>query len=147
MKKIIFVVFATLFIVSCDEQIESEAELLTADWTEQENITLSDLYDNVFGSTADIQGNCYSCHSTDFPNGNFGYDDNKDAFYEATVNANSTQRFDESLIEPGEPEQSYLFRKLTGEDISGSMMPQSGSLNETVINAIRRWIEQGAQNN
>jgi len=56
------------------------------------------------------------------------------------------------LVEPGEPEKSYFFLKLTGEHLeaggSGEIMPfPHGPLAPEEISAVRQWIEQGAGNN
>lgn len=53
------------------------------------------------------------------------------------------------LVEPGSPEKSYLYAKLLGthESVGGSglqMPPQQGPLDAADIEAIRRWIAEGA---
>ena len=54
----------------------------------------------------------------------------------------------DDYIEPGNPVQSYLFRKLTGENINGSRMPDGlPPLDPVVLDSIRQWILNGAQNN
>ncbi len=66
--------------------------------------------------------------------------------YNNILNVQSTRTLD--YIEPGNPDNSYLFRKLTGVSISGSLMPRRGSaLSAPVIDSIRVWIENGALNN
>ena len=65
------------------------------------------------------------------------------------VNANSTQS-EKLLVAPGKPEQSYLYLKLTGQQVEaggqGAQMPfQQGSLSEPELEAIRNWITQGAR--
>jgi len=55
-------------------------------------------------------------------------------------------------VKPGEPENSYLYVKLTGTGESvggfGQQMPiQQPPLTQDQIETIRLWIEQGAQNN
>lgn len=55
------------------------------------------------------------------------------------------------LVEPGSPEQSYLFIKLLGTQSavggSGEQMPFPLPLEAGQIDLIRAWIEQGAPNN
>lgn len=56
------------------------------------------------------------------------------------------------LVEPGSPDKSYLYLKLTGTqdagDGSGLQMPfQQAPLDPEQIEAIRLWIEQGAKKN
>jgi len=57
-----------------------------------------------------------------------------------------------SRIEPGNPSKSYMYLKLTGaqdtEGGRGLQMPfQQAPLAPTQIEAIRLWIEQGAERN
>lgn len=56
------------------------------------------------------------------------------------------------LVKPGSAEQSYLYHKVKGSQQasggSGARMPfQRQPLDETQIERIRLWIEQGAKNN
>ena len=59
--------------------------------------------------------------------------------------------FSLNLIEPGSPENSYLYRKLLNSsdaDYFGGRMPANRpALAESNIQLIRDWITQGAQNN
>jgi hypothetical protein len=50
---------------------------------------------------------------------------------------------------PGDPDNSYLIKKLEGApDINGTRMPRGNVVLEPgQILVIRRWIQQGAQNN
>ncbi len=51
-------------------------------------------------------------------------------------------------VAPGDPEGSYLFRKLTGSGITGQRMPFGGPyLDDATIAMIRSWIASGAPNN
>jgi hypothetical protein len=55
-------------------------------------------------------------------------------------------------VKPGEPEQSYLIRKLEGTHIDaggkGLRMPMDGvPLSDADIATIRQWVEQGAADN
>lgn len=50
-------------------------------------------------------------------------------------------------VDPGNPDDSYIIRKLEGEpDISGDRMPQNGPpyLDQSDIDVIRQWISEGA---
>jgi hypothetical protein len=56
------------------------------------------------------------------------------------------------LVEPGKPEASYSYLKLTGEHLdaggSGEIMPfPNGPLSTEEIGVFRLWIEQGAGRN
>ena len=104
---------------------------------------------------ADIQAQvfaplCSGCHSG--PAGNVlpsGLDLSSAANSHANlVNVMSLQTtFDR--VEPGNPDDSYLIRKLEGgPGIVGSQMPAVGPfLDQATINTIRQWITEGAQNN
>jgi hypothetical protein len=53
-------------------------------------------------------------------------------------------------VTPGDPERSYLLKKIRGDaDISGSRMPQDGPpyLTQAQIDGIAGWIRAGAPNN
>jgi hypothetical protein len=137
MKSIILSIITVLLFAACDEQIEYQTELVKRK-VEEDTISLQFLYDEI------ISPQCKSCHGGA---GGFGFDDDKNSFFEATLNMPSNDRSDESYIVPFEPDASYLFRKLTGENISGGIMPTSGPLPAEDVELIRKWIEQGALNN
>jgi hypothetical protein len=61
-------------------------------------------------------------------------------------NAAGTQSF----IEPGQPNNSYLFQKIIENgNRTGARMPRTGPpfLSQVEIDSIRAWIENGALNN
>jgi len=69
--------------------------------------------------------------------------------YNQIVNVPSTES---SLdrIEPGDPERSYMVKKLRGDpDITGDRMPldQPGGLSQEQIDGIIAWVRAGAPNN
>jgi hypothetical protein len=50
-------------------------------------------------------------------------------------------------IEPGDPANSYLYRKITGAGITGDRMPLGQApLDEAKIRLVRDWIRRGAPN-
>lgn len=53
-----------------------------------------------------------------------------------------------ALVEPGDPDDSYLYRKLLADaDIDGSRMPPGGPyLTPAELATVRAWIEKGAPN-
>lgn len=77
--------------------------------------------------------------------------------YAATVNRRSTETPALSLVEPGDPDASYMVRKIRGDaGIAGELMPQGcpGSplqgaqcLTPDEIDAIETWILACAPNN
>lgn len=69
------------------------------------------------------------------------------AAYDNLVDVASTQAPGYDRVEPGDPEASYLWLKVTGthSDVgSGSQMPQGGALTDDELATIRSWIEGGA---
>jgi CHRD domain/Bacterial Ig domain len=106
-------------------------------------------------SFADIQAqvfspNCSGCHTG--PTGGIlpgGMNlSSKANSYAALVNVPSLE-VSLDRVEPGNPDASYLIRKLEGgPGISGDRMPQGGPfLNQATIDMIRQWISDGAPNN
>ena len=53
-----------------------------------------------------------------------------------------------ALVEPGDPDNSYLYRKLLADaDIDGARMPPGGPyLTPDALEVVRAWIEKGAPN-
>lgn len=50
-----------------------------------------------------------------------------------------------TLVIPGDPDNSYLVRKLEGgPDIAGDQMPPGGALDAERLQLVRDWIEAGA---
>jgi hypothetical protein len=65
------------------------------------------------------------------------------------VNRPSRLRAGETLVIPGDPDRSYIVRKLEGgPDITGLRMPRTSGpfLTEGQMAVLRRWIAQGAAN-
>ena len=69
--------------------------------------------------------------------------------YNSLVGRPSTGKPGEIRVIPGDPQNSYLVKKLEGRDINGVRMPRGNGpfLTEGQMLVIRRWIEQGAPNN
>lgn len=67
--------------------------------------------------------------------------------YPMIVGVASAEKPDLLRIDPGNPDASYLIRKLEGgPDIAGAQMPRGRTpLPQDVINAIRVWAARGAQ--
>ena len=62
------------------------------------------------------------------------------------VGVASNQRPDLNLIEPGNPNDSYLLLKMRGDDeIVLQQMPPGGALSAEQVEIIRAWIAAGAQ--
>ncbi len=91
---------------------------------------------------------CVMCHIAGAAQGGLDLYTN---LWGAIVNVKSTQS-GLDLVEPGDPDKSYLYLKLTGAQLSaggsGEQMPfQAGQLDAGQLELIRSWIAQGAPNN
>jgi hypothetical protein len=103
--------------------------------------TFTNIQQNVFNSI------CIQCHiGAAAPVGLILDEQNS---YNLLVNVISNERPDTFRVQPGNPDNSYLIRKLEGgPDIAGAQMPLNLTpLSQESINAIRVWISQGAQRN
>jgi len=67
--------------------------------------------------------------------------------YASTVNVPSVEMPSLRRVAPGDPANSYLYRKITGSGITGDRMPQTlPPLSDAQISLIRDWIRRGAPN-
>jgi hypothetical protein len=105
------------------------------------NATFTAIQQNVFSAI------CTECHSGPSPSGGLSLAAGQ--AYNNIVGVASGGRPALQLIEPGNPDNSYLIRKLEGEpDIAGSRMPLGQNpLPQSTINNIREWVSNGALNN
>jgi hypothetical protein len=67
--------------------------------------------------------------------------------YASVVGVPSTQTPQLQRVAPGDPDNSYLYRKLTGAGIVGERMPlQMPPLSAEKLKLVRDWIRRGAPN-
>jgi hypothetical protein len=67
--------------------------------------------------------------------------------YASTVNVASVEMPQLRRVQPGDPANSYLYRKITGAGITGDRMPQGlPPLPDDKIRLVRDWIRRGAPN-
>ncbi len=81
---------------------------------------------------------CYACHGPDLQEGSLRFDDRK-TLVEAA---------DSGLVAvvPGSASESEILRRVLAAEDSGERMPPEGKpLSEREVDALRRWIEQGAE--
>jgi len=96
----------------------------------------------VFNSSCALSG----CHAGNSPSA--GLNLGSGVAYGNIVNRTSSQNTSLSLIKPGDPANSYLIRKIKGEDISGSRMPLGrAALSMEIIARFENWVREGAVNN
>jgi hypothetical protein len=70
-----------------------------------------------------------------------------DVAYTQTVNRASVENAGLRRVEPGDPANSYLYRKIIGSGITGERMPQNlPPLSAAQIALVRDWIRRGAPN-
>ncbi len=100
-------------------------------------VTLTQLQQEIFTNA------CSGCHPP-----NQGMDLRPGHTFASTVNVSSSEQPALKRIAPGDPDNSYLIRKLVGgPNISQSRMPQGGPfLTPDQIQRIRDWILAGAHN-
>jgi hypothetical protein len=68
--------------------------------------------------------------------------------YDSIVGARANQNPSISRVTPGDPVNSYLWRKITpGQPIVGDRMPQTGSITEAQRQLVTDWILRGAPRN
>lgn len=69
------------------------------------------------------------------------------AAYAMIVGRRSTEVATLDRVSPGNPDASYLYRKITGASISGERMPfGQPPLSDEKIRLVRDWIRRGAPN-
>jgi hypothetical protein len=89
---------------------------------------------------------CTDCHEGPRPEMGLGLDPVR--AFGLTVNVASREVRRLRRVQPGDPERSYLYLKLTGAHLaaggSGTRMPPELTLSAAEIARIRDWIEQGA---
>jgi hypothetical protein len=85
-----------------------------------------------------------SCHSE----GAGGLTLTEDGAFDALVNVASVVLPDETLVIPGNSDESYLIRKVEwADDVEGEGMPLGTTLSQENSQIIRDWIDAGAENN
>jgi len=137
--QIVYVIFILTFILySCaDHIVESTASIDEEIIQDPVSTTFTEIQTNVFTKSCALSG----CHVSGLV-----APDLSNNSYDRIVSKPSSSGL--NYIEPNNPTQSYLLKKIIGEGISGSRMPISSSpLSQSVIDSITTWINDGAKNN
>jgi hypothetical protein len=147
LKTLLCVIVATVSFTACDENLSSIAGPDTPDLEPTFSSVRQDIL--TLGDPSGRRG-CTTCHTLNnrpTPAGLLNMD--VGAVYAALVNVPSRLKPGETLVIPGDPDNSYLIKKLEGRPgINGGRMPLNGPyLSPGQIAIIRRWIELGADNN
>jgi len=134
-------IVSALAVASCDERLSD-----VTGPSPNLQPTLSSISTEIF-QTTDLAGrtSCVTCHTNvgHPPAGNLNLAGDP---YAALVNVASSTHPGAVLVIPGDPEASYLVRKIEGRDITGLRMPRNGPpfMTDGQISVIRRWIAIGA---
>jgi hypothetical protein len=146
MKRLVILLFAGLLSASCDESLSD----ITGPTPDLEP-TLTSIQRTIFNQS-DPSGRlaCVQCHT----------DQGRAAAgpglvllegrsYQQLVGVASVNRPGATRVIPGDPDNSYLVRKLEGRDINGDRMPRGTGpfLTAGQMLVIRKWISDGAPNN
>ena len=97
----------------------------------------SEIQTNVFTPNCATSG----CHAG---SGSAGLNLEAANSYMNIVGVASSQQSGLQLINPGNPNDSYLIQKMEGTAASGGVMPPSGSIEQASIDTIRQWVSDGA---
>ena len=94
-----------------------------------------------------VIAHCLSCHESEEPKAKLVLEPGMG--YERLVGPHSIQDPEMALVEPGDPENSYLWLKLQHVTEEGKGMPRtvtgSKKLRESELELYKRWIEGGAK--
>ena len=131
---------------SCDEQLSS-----VTGPTPQLEITFASIQRDIFNAR-DLAGRqaCIECHSDQGRTPSGGLVLLEGRAYNSIVGRPATGKAGAIHVVPGDPDNSYLIKKLEGaSDIVGVRMPRGTGpfLTQGQMLVLRRWIQQGAQNN
>jgi hypothetical protein len=143
-QKAVWGCLALLF-VGCDEKLSS----ITGP-TPDLSPSFSSIQRTIFNVT-DSSGRlaCVQCHTDQGRTPASGLTLLEGRAYQQLVGRASLGRPGAVLVVPGDPDNSYLVKKLEGTDIAGQRMPRGNGpfLTEGQMIVIRRWIRDGAANN
>lgn len=144
--RLIVVALTCAAALACDESLSQ-----LAGPTPSLEPTFSSIQKEIFEAT-DSSGRsaCTNCHTNTGRNPSGGLNLNHEVAYDQLVNAPVRQKPGAIRVIPGDPENSYLVKKLEGTpDITGRRMPFNGPpyLTDGQITIIKRWISNGAPRN
>jgi len=105
-----------------------------------EDVSFADDIQPIFNSS------CTSslCHGTAE---SAGLDLRQGSSYGELFSVTSTSEPPKLRVAPSNADSSYIVIKLEGDQTVGGKMPLGGSLSSTQITSIRKWIDEGAENN
>jgi hypothetical protein len=145
-RRILLACFLSVAAAGCDEKLSS-----VTGPTPQLEPTFTSIQRDIFGAR-DLAGRqaCTDCHSDVGRNASGGLVLLGGRAHAALVGSASTGKPGAIRVIPGDPDNSYIVKKLEGApDIVGVRMPRGNGpfLTEGQMLVIRRWIQLGAPNN
>ena len=134
--------FMSIAIVGCDSSDPDDDQMDDMPPVALE-ATLSSIQANIFTTTCATS----ACHDSQAPARSL--DLSNGAAFAALVNVTSADVPGLFLVNPTNPDSSYLVWKLEGNPgISGQRMPRGGAaLSTSQIDVVRQWITDGALDN
>lgn len=136
MTKYLFFGLLLLFLASCSDGIVSECETI------QPNVIMRSNFTSIQSELFDKNCATSGCHVGEFASA--GLDLSKGNSYKNIVGVKSSG--DLMYIEQGNSSRSYLYQKVSSDDVF-SVMPPSGKLSQPFIDSLKVWIDSGALNN
>lgn len=105
--------------------------------------TFGSIQTEIFSQSCAFSG----CHGRGSKNAGLNLDPSSGDVYANLVGADASE-VSLKRVAAGDPENSYLLKKLEGKDIQEARMPQTGEkLSSCRIQAVRDWIVSGAPKN
>ncbi len=146
LRTLVCVLPLTALLAGCDEKLSD----LTGP-TPNLTPTFASIQKEIF-STQDSSGRlaCTQCHTNVGRTPSAGLNLVDGAAFAALVGRPSINKPGETFVIPGDPDNSYLVKKLEGTaGITGGRMPRGNGpfLSGGQMLVIRRWIKAGAANN
>lgn len=138
-----FILFSVVLLTSCGKL----TELPTSPTDTSGGGTPPDPTATFTRVKTDVLPTCQAvgCHGRIAPQENLTL--TNDLAYQQSVGVPSVEEPSLRRVAPGDPNNSYLYRKLTGVGITGDRMPQGGPfLSDAQIALVRDWIRRGAPN-
>jgi hypothetical protein len=141
------VIAVSVFVgASCDEKLSD-----VAGPTPNLTVSFASIQQEIFNTT-DSSGrqSCISCHTAQRAQFVGGLVLTDGVSYSMLVNVGARNKAGAVRVIPGDPDNSYFIHKLEGgPNINGNRMPNTGGpyLTDGQMSIIRRWIQEGAQNN
>jgi len=137
-KYILLVIGLLIFTAGCADHIVSECEECNPVEVDLKLNTFSGIQTKLFDTTCALSG----CHGSNATQANLLL--TRGNSYSALVNQQGTIFPQFLRVKPGDSQNSLLIKVLKGEL---SQMPPTGKLNDSIIDSVAMWIDNGAINN